>query len=285
MVVPLRETPSRPAGASETALRVADVLLAFAGEQGLGISEVARSTGVGKTTCFRVARALVSRGLLEQDPTSRKYALGPAALALGGAAVRRTELLAAALPVLQSLRDETSETSTISILVGTRRMYLDQIVSPREVAMTVQVGRLYPLHAGASSKAILAHASPSLRREILGGELAALTQLTVVDRVALEAELDATRVRGYAISLGERQEGAASVAAPILGIHGFAIGSLSICGPVARFDRETVDRLADLVRSSAWALSQKLGAAPPEPTGEKASTGRGSEEDRHAGPA
>jgi DNA-binding IclR family transcriptional regulator len=277
MPVPLGETPRKPRAASTTAARVADVLLAFAEDRELGISAVARSTGVGKATCFRVARALVSRGLLEQNGSSRKYSLGPAALALGGAAVRRTELVASALPVLQSMRDESSETATLSILVGTKRMYLDQIVSPREVAMTVQVGRLYPLHAGASSKAILAHASPPLREAVLGESLAALTPLTMADRRALEADLETTRVRGYAISLGERQEGAASVAAPILGVHGFAIGSLSICGPVERFDPNTAQRLAQLVRESAVALSTKLGAAAPGPraTGSQTQVVRG----------
>lgn len=162
------------------------------------------------------------------------------------------------MPVLRRLQHETGETTTVSELVGTARVYLDQIPSLKEIKMTVELGRPFPLHAGASSKAILAFAPLELRQLILASPLVALTPKTITRRVELEAELLRVEQAGTAVSFGERQPGAASVAAPVLGIDGHATGAISACGPIDRFGAETVERLRPLVWSAAQEVSEKL---------------------------
>ena len=68
-----------------------------------------------------------------------------------------------AAPILRELRGETRETTTLSILVGRHRIYLDQFESPQEIKMVVEIGPRFPLHSGASSRAILAWLPPQLR--------------------------------------------------------------------------------------------------------------------------
>lgn len=245
-------------GTSRTAARVADVLLALAEGRPLGVSELARRTEASKTSVFRVAQALSAKGLLAQDTRTRTYALGLAAIALGGAALRRSQFVGIALPVLQALRDETGETGTVSVLAGLKRIYLAQVVSPQEVAIMVQVGAVYPLHAGASSKAILAFAQPTVREAVLSGRLTQLTSITPTVREELEAEVAHIADLGYAVSRGEREEGASAVAAPILGVDGYALGSVSVSGPTARFPAERISRLAPRVLAAARAISARL---------------------------
>jgi IclR family acetate operon transcriptional repressor len=237
---------------------VADVLLLFAeGPETLGVTEISRRLGLSKAVVYRILRSLVSRDLLVK--AGRSYRLGPAAAALGARALRDFNLRRAALPALRRLQSQTGETATVSALVGTHRVYLDQIPSLKEIKMTVEVGRPFPLHAGGSSKAILAFAPPGLREQILSGRLDALTPLTRIRREELEEELEEIGRMGVAASLGERQHGAGSVAAPVLGVDGYAIGSISVCGPVDRFDRETVERLSPMVRAAAREISLKMG--------------------------
>ena len=236
------------------------MLLTFAGTRGtLGVSEVSRRLGLSKAVVHRILSSLVSRRLLAVDENGGRYRLGPAAATLGARALRDLDLRENALPVLRRLQQETGETATVSELVGVSRVYLDQIPSLQEIKMTVEIGRPFPLHAGASSRAILAFAPPDLRRQILDGSLGALTPKTIVDRVELEAELARNAREGVAASFGERQPGAASVAAPLLVADGHAIGSISVCGPVDRFGGETVRRLYPLVRDASRELSRKLG--------------------------
>lgn len=235
-------------------------MLAFAGTGGtLGVSQVSRRLGLSKAVVHRILRSLVSRRLLALDETGGRYRLGPAAVTLGTRALRDLGLREKALPVLWRMQQETGETATVSELVGVSRVYLDQVPSLQEVKMTVEIGRPFPLHAGASSRSILAFAPPYLRRQILDGPLSALTPKTIVDRAALETELDRNAAEGVAASFGERQPGAASVAAPLLGADGHAVGSISVCGPVDRFGEEMIRRLYPLVQGAARKVSRELG--------------------------
>ena len=125
----------------------------------------------------------------------------------------------------------------MSLRTGWERMYVDQILPPDDIKMVVPIGRLFPLHAGASSKAFLAFL-PETERERFFAEharLPKLTERTVIDAHALRAELEEIRAAGYATSLGERQHGAASVAAPILDRSGAPAAVISVCGPIERF--------------------------------------------------
>lgn len=246
---------------TESATRVADVLFLFMDEsETLGVTEISRRLGVHKTIVYRVLRSLASRGFVVSDASSRRYRLGPAAAALGARALRDLDLRSAALPVLRRLQRETKETTTVSELLGSYRVYLDQVPSPQEIKMTVEVGRLFPLHAASSSLAILAFAPPDLREHVLTGPLERLTPKTKVSREELEHSLAKIQSSGVTCSFGERQSGTGSVAAPVFGIDGYARGSLSICGPVHRFDEAAVERFAPLVREAAREVSLQLGA-------------------------
>jgi IclR family acetate operon transcriptional repressor len=261
--VPLDGTvdASRARGGNGTtaADRVADVLLAVGIHDGaIGVSTLARRLELSKAVVYRILQSLTDRQLLRFDPAARAYELGPSAMILGARALRTLDLRTAALPVLRQLQQLTGETTTVSALVGSMRIYLDQVPSHRELKMMVETGRPYPLHAGSSSKAILAFAPRALREQVLDEELASLTPQTITDRETLEAELERIRCSGVAVSRGERQHGAGSVAAPLFGPHGDVIGSISICGPIHRFEASTLRRYSPIVRRCAEEISKGL---------------------------
>ena len=105
--------------------------------------------------------------------------------------------------------------------------------------MTVELGRRFPLHAGSSSRSILAFLPATERREFLAHhELDALTPRTITDRGDLAARLEDVRATGAAQSDGERQHGAGSVASPIFGFDGQVVGAISVCGPAYRMSAD-----------------------------------------------
>lgn len=243
-----------------SATRVADVLLMFVGpDNSLGVSEIARRLGMSKTVVYRILRSLQSRGLVASDAPNHGYRLGPAATAVGARALRDSTLRGAALPVLGRLQEESGETTTVSELVVASRVYIDQIPSREEIKMTVEIGRRFPLHAGASSKTILAFARPELREKVFSEPLQALTPRTPVSRRDLEVELQRIREDRVAASLGERQHGTGSVSAPVFGVDGYAIGSISVCAPMERLRPEVIERLSPKVREAAQEISSELG--------------------------
>lgn len=245
---------------TESAGRVVDVLALFtAGPAALGVSEIARELRLSKAVVHRILQSLASRSFVVADPQTREYRLGPGAVALGVRAMRDMDLRRSASPVLRRLRDETGETTTLSAPIGGSRVYLDQYESPQEIKMTVELGRPHPLHAGASSRAILAFLPEETHDAVIRAGLPRLTPLTIDDPEELRRRLAGVRAAGYATSLGERQDGAGSVAAPVFGLDGEVAGAISVCGPVSRFDRKVVERYVPLVREAAREISRALG--------------------------
>lgn len=240
--------------------RAADVLLHFTKVHSadLGVTDIANDLGISKAAVHRVLASLRSRDLIQLDEGTRRYSLGPASLTLGLSALSRVDVRKLALPELALLSQLTNETSTLSVRIGFERIYLDQITPPREVVMSVSIGVRYPLHAGASSKAFLAFLSDAEIERYLAGPLVSVTDSTVINSAELLSELRSIRDRGWASSSGERQSGAASIAAPVLNHGGNPVAVLSVSGPKDRFKAHSDEYVKFLLESTSR-LSKKAG--------------------------
>jgi len=240
--------------------RAADVLLHFTrvNSPDLGVTDIANDLGIAKAAVHRVLASLRSRDLVQLDERTHRYSLGPASLSLGLSALSRVDVRKLALPELALLSQLTNETSTLSVRVGFERIYLDQITPPREVIMSVSIGVRYPLHAGASSKAFLAFLGDAEIERYLAEPLVSVTDSTVINREDLLAELHSIRERGWASSSGERQSGAASIAAPVLNHAGAPVAVLSVSGPKDRFDTHN-EKYVKLLLESTKRISKQMG--------------------------
>lgn len=252
--------PSR-GSTSSSARRVADLLSAFLnGHPDLGVSELSRQLGWPKSVVHRVLITLEQSGFVASDPVSRRYRLGPKALRLGLAALAQTDIRRLALPRLRSLRDRTGETTTLSLLSGDERVYVEQVESLHPVRQTIPIGGRAPLYVGASSKAILAFLPIDRQERILAMAVGARrVDGTPIDPALLRDEIQTIRQQGYAISRSERILGATSVAAPIFDHRGEVIGSMSVAGVTVRQNQADLEALGPLVRETAAGLSIELG--------------------------
>ncbi len=257
------DTPTAGTSATiATVERAADVLLHFASvtSHDLGVTEIAEGLGMPKAAVHRVLASLRGRGLVELDPRTHRYSLGVAAMRLGLAYLDRIDVRAMARPELVNLCARTRETATLSVPLGSRsRIYVDQVLPDREVIMSVTQGEPYALHAGASSRALLAF-QPAERIDayLEQSELTRMTPDTIVDIRSLRADLAQIREQGWALSHGERKEGAASVAAPVRNHDGHAIAVVSVCGPAERF-LANVDECRAALLEATHELSRRAG--------------------------
>ena len=97
----------------------------------------------------------------------------------------------------------------------------------------------------------------------LAGSLPQVTSSTRTSQAKLRADLATIRRRGWADSAGERQSGAASVAAPVFDDRGRVIAVLSVCGPVDRFMPQRRDCVKKLL-AATQRLSTAMGYRPKE---------------------
>ena len=244
--------------------RATDVLLYMASANGsdLGVTEIASDLGLSKAVVHRILSSLRTRGFVRVDPDSRRYSLGPAALTIGAAYLDNMDVRELAVEPMRRLVNVTGETATLSIRDGWSRIYIDQMAPPREVKMTVRLGIPFPLHAGGSSKAFLAFLpDDEIDRYLAQPSLVGLTPITLTDPSVIRKEIEAIRKRGYSLSFGERQSGAASAAAPVLDRRGLPIAVVSVSGPVERY-RPNIDEAAEHLLIETRELSRLMGWRP-----------------------
>ncbi|GAA1866681.1 IclR family transcriptional regulator [Pseudonocardia ailaonensis] len=235
-------------------------LIAERSPETMGLSVLARDLSLSKSVTHRILKELVALDFLAFDPATKHYRLGSGALQVGLAALRGLDVPRLARPYLRRLVQRTSETATLSVRQGWGRVYIDQVLSPHEIRMSVVLGTSHALHAGSSSKAILAGLPDADVDEYLESHaLDPVTAATITSVDALRTEITHIREVGYALSSGERQAGAGSVAAPVHLANGDVFGSISLCGPIDRFRPDVAAAHGALVAETARRISAELG--------------------------
>jgi IclR family acetate operon transcriptional repressor len=257
----------KPAQSIQGVMRALEVLDMFidAETSTLGVTEIAQASGLSKAVVYRILSAFRAKGFLNLEPETHRYYLGPRILELGLSYLDRIDMRQVAKEAMVHLVEATDETATLSVRLGWSRVYIDQVTPNQDIKMVVQIGKPFPLHAGASSKALLASLEPDEIEEYLNSqELVPLTAKTPTDPDRIRAELALIRKRGYAFSFGERDMSAGSVAAPIRGSDGNVLGVISVSGPIERFRAES-KQSAKLLVQAVDVVSAQLGYRPTAP--------------------
>jgi DNA-binding IclR family transcriptional regulator len=232
--------------------------LVDAGEP-VGPRALARIADIDRSAVGRILQQLEALDVLVGD--DGKYEPGPRLFALGRALSALDTLPTAANSVLASLVAEYDETSYVCVLHGGAVVFLYETQSSRPLRYVVDLGRPVPLHAGAAGRAILAGVSEDDARALL--DSATLEQLTDnttrdVDTLMQMRALDVQA--GYSISVEERVEGGAAVAAPFFDNTGSCQGSVVLTAPVTRFSQVVPEEIGAALKNAAATLSSRLGA-------------------------
>ena len=136
-------------------------------ETDLGVSELSRRLGLGKSTVHRMLTTLVAEGLIEQDPRTGGYRLGIVMFELGQAVRVHMDLHAAVGPVLAELRAQTGESSQVGVLDGHEVVYVDRMESAHSLRLFTETGRRVPVHCTSSGKVLLAYLPEARRQAVL----------------------------------------------------------------------------------------------------------------------
>lgn len=121
--------------------------------------------------------------------------------------------------------------------------------------MVVELGPRFALHSGASSRSILAFLPEPFIEEAVRHLGAADPEF---DADAYRDELQQVHEKGFAVSMNERNTGAAAIAAPFFDAAGNVMGSISSCGPVFRYGEEGHEDHVRMVITAARAITAAL---------------------------
>ncbi len=259
--------PGPPEGAlagAQVVDRVIDILEVFPrlGPE-LGVSEISRALGLKKATAHRLLAALRRRGIVAQDPVSRRYRLGMKLWELGSMATSQVDWVDRVKPHLQHLTDQAGETTHLAVLSDGQVLYVDKVESSRSLRMPSQVGRRLPVHCTGVGKALTAFLPDEvLRGLLLRRGMPRFTTATITDVETLQREFAEVRRRGYAIDNEEIEEGLVCIAAPVRDHTTHVVAAVSIAGPLSRLRPEAATAAARHVVETANAMSATLGCPP-----------------------
>lgn len=229
--------------------RVLSIFELFAGQRKPAtLSTVARALELPKSSCLALLKTLEAGGYLyEVAPRAGYY---PTRKWLDTARlISEADPMAARLrPALEALHARTGETVVLARRSEGQVVYIDVVIeSAANIRYSAQPGRLMPIHATASGKALLGNMSEPERKRLLDSiALPSLTPETTTDKHALEVELAAGEARGWHTTLNETEPNVTGLAA-VVEMAGEPY-ALVIAGPAYRLEPR-LDELGAILRA------------------------------------
>ncbi len=250
---------ARRSGSSlERGLRLLAVF-ATADETELAVADLARAAGLPASTAYRYIQGLRDAGYLE-SAGGGTVRLGERVEALARRLQLRDPLPDLARPVMRELSRLTSETVLLVAPAGIFGICVERVESQEPVRLSFAKGRMEPLYAGATVRALLAFLPDDVLEAVIAAGLTPYTEVTISDPGALRANLADVRRQGYAHSLGEMDVDVRALAVPLRPDgRGFARAALSVTGPAFRFTEDKVSKVLPLLQASAARIEGILG--------------------------
>ncbi len=240
------------------------VLAAFSQQpRPLGLSEIARRTGIGKSAAQRLLHTLLVLGYIKQEHDTRRYVLSPKALEIGNSYLRMDNVLNCAKPYLIQAGRACDETVNLTELIDADVVYVARIPSRQMISVDILLGARLPAYCTAPGRAMLAFLPPRERANVLKqSNLAAITRYTITDINRLNEILNSVRTQGYAMTDQESFLGDISVAAPVFNSHRYPVAAVNVAVSATRWTAIEVEMaLAPIVCEAAKATSEAISAA------------------------
>lgn len=216
----------------------------------LTISGAARRTGLSRASARRCLLTLEKLGYVQFD--GRSFRLTPRVLRLGHAYLASAPVTTVVQPVLESLRERTQESASVTILDGTQVVFIARSATDR--ALVIGIGGRLPGHCAAAGRVLLAGYPDDQVKDMLQAmERRRFTHKTVTALPELVEEVRRARAQGYAISDEELAVGLRSISVPVRDSSGSVIAAMTLS---ARTSRETMmTRLLPALEESQRALA------------------------------
>jgi DNA-binding IclR family transcriptional regulator len=205
-----------------------------AGGQFVGVSELARSMRLSKSTVFRLLTTMERNGFVERE--DGRYRLGRRLHDIGAQVYEPQpgnlhELLS---PIMAVLYERSRETVHLGVLRDSEVVLLGRLHGRRTTPHALRLGSRFPAHCSAMGKALLAH-DPDAVDSLLDRGLVARTPRSIVAPRRFRAELHHARQTGIASSDQEARPNLSCVAIALRDTARRPVAALSISGPSQGF--------------------------------------------------
>ena len=228
------------------------------------LTDLSQLTGMVPSTVHRLLITLQGQGLVDFDEERQFWGIGVEAFRIGSAFVRRTNVVAAGRPIMQSLMEATNETANLGITDDGDVVFISQVETREAIRAFFQPGTRGHMHASGIGKALMAHMPEAgVERIVARKGLPSFTHRTITTPEGLRADLKKTRERGWSVDDEERNVGMRCLAAPIFNAFGEPVAGVSISGPTSRLVDTRIEEFGPAVAKAAADITAAIGGVAP----------------------
>ncbi|WP_341899119.1 IclR family transcriptional regulator [Ferrovibrio terrae] len=231
----------------------------------LSAPDIAQELQLPRSTVFRLLHTLQAMGFVRREDDERQFKLGPAVLGHGFEYLASLDIVEAAQPILQRLRDETGLSSHMAVADGREIVYVARYPARTTISSTVNIGTRFPIHATVMGRMLLVeHDDAALQALFPEDSLPRFSEQTPTTLADLKVILAEDRSRGYATSQSFFERGVSSVAAPVRDGAGRIVAAINITAVDAYVDLEAMHGgLKDAILQAAAEITQWIRREAP----------------------
>lgn len=234
-------------------------LLATAGKRGLPLTVLSASAGLANSTVHRLLARLCVQGMVVQNESNKRYALGPLVFELGLAASLAFDPRERCAPFLRKLAEEVGDTVYLTVRSGADAVCIDRHEGPSPIrVLTLEVGSRRPLGLGAGGLAILAYVPDEEREELIQGFGQHAAAQRELSEDALRRAVQECRSKGYALIRNRVNPGVSAVGVPLLNSLDQPFAAVSVAAIDARMSGGRIAALAGILQQRVRLIRQSL---------------------------
>jgi len=222
------------------------------------LTELSRQLGLTKPNVYRLLSTLSALGYVQKDPLTSLYSPTLKMWEMGSLLVRDTDLVSVANPRLRRLCEETRESVQLTVFDAGFVVYVDKVDSPQPLKAMTAIGSRVPATVTSTGKAMLAWMGVEAL-DLSFAHVKRFTTTTLLRRKDIEADLEKTRLRGYAINHGEFRVGVCGLGAPVRDRTGSVVAAIGVWGAEKSILGPRSTELAELTIGAARDISRALG--------------------------
>jgi len=227
------------------------------GSADLGLSEIAKLSGLDKSAAQRFTNTLVELGYLEKDLRTRRYRPAIKLAEFYYTYLVSNRLAEIAMPRLIEASKAYGTTVNLCEPSGPSVIYTIRIPHEKSFYRATIPGRAMPAFCTAPGHVILASRTDEEVNEVLAAsDIKPMTKKTVTDLRKIRALIEQTRQNGYAITVEQSLPHEISTAAPVFNSEGRAIAAVQIPVYMPRWTVEaTREKIVPIILETARAVS------------------------------
>ncbi|GAB4398580.1 MAG: IclR family transcriptional regulator [Rhodoferax sp.] len=261
--VPSRETEGKN-GVQSLEIGMTILRAISEGHRAMMLKDIAAAVGMPASKVHRYMVSLVRAGMVEQDPLSSRYDLGPFALNLGLVAVDRLDRIKLGLAAIAELRDQINQTTALSVWSDHGPVIIRTMRPYRPITVNVVTGSALQLLTSASGRVFSAWLPRTTTDALIARERATLALPEALQTMeGIDAMLAQVRADGYSVvSDYHLVPGVAAAGAPVFNArHSITLSVLAI-GVKSQIDLSPQGPVISALTRCARTLSHRLGYAP-----------------------